>query len=76
MMAAQVPGDPGKAVFSVLAMVVVSVVACVLAGVVPLGFKTGMIAATAIAICKCLWPLQSDVDALLAYDPNKPDNPD
>lgn len=66
-------GDPAKAVVRVLLIMVAAVAAILLAGLVPLGFKTGMIAACALAIIRGLWPMQIDVDALT--DPQDPGPP-
>lgn len=70
MMAAQATGDPGRAVASVLGMMAAVVAGCALAAMVPLGFKTGIIIGAVIAVVKCLWPRQIDIDALILYEPD------
>lgn len=62
--------SPGRATAQIMVMLVVVVAGLALAGLVPLGFKTGIIAACVIAAVKALWPLQADVDALLSYKPD------
>jgi len=63
--------SPGRATGQIMTMLFVVVAGVALAGVVPLGFKTGIIAAAVAAAVKALWPLQADVDALLSYNPDE-----